>query len=254
MTNYVNCEGCGNIKAFCDCEFAGTYIKADACKRCDQRYDKCKCGPDRDKWNRNKDYQCCKKCGADTDECAWPCDCEGSPLNLKESNQMIKSDTVTVADDVKACNLPYPNPNYSPFWFPADNSNKPEISFEKNTTPHRDPKKSKGLNKLRDKCFNVAASKGWHDSEVDVDFGTRIALIHSELSEALEEYRDGCDYNEVYYKDGKEKPEGIPVELADILIRILDLCGKYDIDIQKAVKIKMKYNKTRPYRHGGKKI
>lgn len=49
------------------------------------------------------------------------------------------------------------------------------------------------------------------------------------------------------------KPEGIPIELADCIIRILDYCGKEGIDIEEAIKIKHEYNLTRPYRHGGKK-
>jgi NTP pyrophosphatase (non-canonical NTP hydrolase) len=59
-------------------------------------------------------------------------------------------------------------------------------------------------------------------------------------------------YGECNYKNSK--PEGIPAELADCIIRILDYCGKEGIDIEEAVKIKHQYNKTRPYRHGGKKI
>ena len=51
-----------------------------------------------------------------------------------------------------------------------------------------------------------------------------------------------------------EKPEGIAVELADCIIRILDYCGKEDIDVESILKLKHDYNKTRPYKHGGKKI
>ena len=46
--------------------------------------------------------------------------------------------------------------------------------------------------------------------------------------------------------------EGIAVEMADCLIRILDWCGKENIDMDKVVRIKMDYNKARAYRHGGK--
>lgn len=51
-----------------------------------------------------------------------------------------------------------------------------------------------------------------------------------------------------------EKPEGIATEFADCIIRILDYCGHEGIDIGEAIKIKHEYNKTRPYRHGGKVI
>lgn len=49
------------------------------------------------------------------------------------------------------------------------------------------------------------------------------------------------------------KPEGIPIELADVIIRVLDYCGYAGIDIDAAISQKHEYNKTRPYRHGGKK-
>lgn len=50
-----------------------------------------------------------------------------------------------------------------------------------------------------------------------------------------------------------EKPEGIAVEMADCIIRILDWCGKEGIDIDRIISTKHEYNKSRPYRHGGKK-
>ena len=50
-----------------------------------------------------------------------------------------------------------------------------------------------------------------------------------------------------------KKPEGVAVELADAIIRILDYCAFAGIDIEKALEIKHEYNKSRPYRHGGKK-
>ena len=93
-----------------------------------------------------------------------------------------------------------------------------------------------------------ARLKGWHDETRS--FGDLIALIHSELSEALEEYRNGHGVTEVYLRDGK--PEGVPVELADVMIRIGDMCGLLGIDIDEAIKLKMQYNSGRPHRHGGK--
>lgn len=48
-------------------------------------------------------------------------------------------------------------------------------------------------------------------------------------------------------------PDGIPSELADILIRVFDICGAYGVDIETAVREKMAFNARRPERHGGKR-
>lgn len=104
------------------------------------------------------------------------------------------------------------------------------------------------INQLRDEIHQNAINHGWWDEERT--FGEIIALCHSELSEALEEHRD---HKPTLYFSG-EKPEGIAVELADCIIRILDYCGHAGIDISEVIRIKHKYNKTRSYRHGGKAI
>lgn len=98
------------------------------------------------------------------------------------------------------------------------------------------------------------------------EFGTAIALIHSELSEALEEMRagnkirPGAPVPMLYYSGGGyvatgptkacTKPEGVAVELADAVIRIADLCGHLGIDLEAAIALKMEYNETRPFKHG----
>ncbi len=98
---------------------------------------------------------------------------------------------------------------------------------------------------IQKEIHSTAVDHGWWDN--DRSFGEVIALIHSELSEALEEWRQGNPH--VYEKNGK--PEGIGIEFADAIIRILDVCEVYGIDIEDCVRRKMEYNKTRPYRHGG---
>lgn len=93
------------------------------------------------------------------------------------------------------------------------------------------------INELCKEAFETAKSKGWHDTPVET--GTLLALIHSEVSEALE-------------ADRKGDSENFAEELADVCIRTFDLCGSRGIDLEKAILEKMQRNKLRSYKHGGK--
>lgn len=96
--------------------------------------------------------------------------------------------------------------------------------------------------------FRTAREHGWHDEERND--GECIALMHSELSEALEALR----------KNPLQKDEHCPaftnleVELADCVIRIMDYAGMRNLDVAGAILAKAEYNRTRPVKHGGKKF
>ena len=109
------------------------------------------------------------------------------------------------------------------------------------------------IESLIQESHQTAKSKGgWDDPDSNV--GELLALIHSEVSEALEVYRvKGKDSIGENWLDEKGKPEGFTVELADVIIRIADLCGEFELDLEKSLTTKLSYNQTRPYRHGDKK-
>ena len=120
-----------------------------------------------------------------------------------------------------------------------------------------------GLNDLASYVHEVAVHKGWWPDglETEREFPELIALMHSELSEALESWRDHED--PYFRKEVKSpptsplttvfKPEGWGVEMADCIIRILDACEYYGLNIANILKEKMFYNLTREQRHGNKK-
>ena len=103
------------------------------------------------------------------------------------------------------------------------------------------------LRSLSKSAHSTAVEKGWWDAERSIP--EQIVLMHSELSEAVEELRKP-NARPFYLKD--DKPEGWGVELADCVIRIMDTCERYNVDLQGLVELKMKYNESRSHRHGNK--
>jgi NTP pyrophosphatase (non-canonical NTP hydrolase) len=106
------------------------------------------------------------------------------------------------------------------------------------------------LNELQIDCHYLAREKGFWVEGEERNVPEMLALIHSEISEALEEYRKGSDTEEVYYRDTDGKPEGFGVELADAVIRILDLAEGLQINLADRIREKLEFNRTRPHRHG----
>lgn len=110
--------------------------------------------------------------------------------------------------------------------------------------------------RMQDEVFRLNSSKGWYDEDRSV--GDMVALLHSEVSEVLEAYRtwkfqDGTKL----VSDNAEsvrKPEGVGSEMADCLIRLLDMAKRWNVDLPAEFTRKMAYNWTRPYRHGGRHL
>lgn len=120
------------------------------------------------------------------------------------------------------------------------------------------------INGLRDLIYNNAKQKGFWDKERNI--GEALMLIVTELAEALETHRRLSSVREIDEQvkeamnqmDDDEFKEHFALivkdtfqdEMADSIIRILDLCGGMGIDIEWHIKSKMKYNTTRERLHG----
>jgi len=127
------------------------------------------------------------------------------------------------------------------------------------------PGLSYGVNDLAWEIHRAAVKKGFYEEPREC--GTRLMLVVSELSEALEADRTGrhadlaafdsdqqptprtgcdpfADKFETHVKDTFED------EIADALIRLLDYAAANDIDIERHIDLKMRYNELRPHKHG----
>ena len=124
------------------------------------------------------------------------------------------------------------------------------------------------IKKLQDTAFANAIKHGFHQKNQNI--GELLMLIVSELSEALEADRKGMYFKKTtpswleLYANRKtdddadtfdmifaeEVKDTFEDELADAVIRIADLCGYLNIDLESHIKAKMRYNESRPHKHG----
>lgn len=140
------------------------------------------------------------------------------------------------------------------------------------------------LNDLAAEIHEINEANGWHENIPDPSDAaafthwaiTQFALVMTEASEAIEEIRNGHALDEVYHSQppvppslavdfpsgadarahwaehGPKKEEGVPSEVADIIIRALHIASLAGIDIEDAVRRKLAGNRQRGRRHGGK--
>lgn len=106
-----------------------------------------------------------------------------------------------------------------------------------------------GIEELVERAYGNSQAHGfWDDTprpEVPVETrASKIALMHSELSEMLEGVRKPAQDSHCPEFTSEE------VELADLLIRAADYAGARNLRIVEAILAKMKFNESRPYKHG----
>lgn len=133
-----------------------------------------------------------------------------------------------------------------------------------------------GLRRIQQYCSDNAEAKGFHDegdrlratvaslapsdsgyavavASLRNYYGNKLMLIAGEVAEAHEELRSGHEMDDEYVNDhpGKEgKPEGVPSELADIVIRAFDLAAEAKVDLASVIEGKLAFNATRERMHG----
>ena len=110
------------------------------------------------------------------------------------------------------------------------------------------------INELANEISDIAEYKGFWDFTEDEKLliPIKLALVHDEVSEALRVHRNPYDDDSVDAVTGLTpmQEDDFTEELADIVIRVLDLAGYYDLDIGRSLVSKVEHNKGRPQRHG----
>jgi NTP pyrophosphatase (non-canonical NTP hydrolase) len=124
------------------------------------------------------------------------------------------------------------------------------------------------INKIAEQIYQNAKAKGFYEGQENgsKNIAEMLALIHSEVSEALE-----CDRNEKYFVSkynlstlmalsnkafnelfAQEVKDTFEDELADVMIRVMDLAAYKGIDLETHIAAKMRFNSLREYKHGKK--
>jgi len=108
------------------------------------------------------------------------------------------------------------------------------------------------LKDISKRCHGDAKKLGWYDSGKVKSDVESLMMVVTELAEAVEELR--VPEAQLEYKGKNGKPEGVAVELADAVIRLLDLAEFKGIDLERVILEKLDFNLTRGYRHGNKTL
>jgi hypothetical protein len=110
---------------------------------------------------------------------------------------------------------------------------------------------------IQSKISRSNEENGFHEignypPEFQVDYiAKKLLLAVGEISEAIEELRHGHDPLYRYYReDGK--PEGFPSEVADAVIRLIDIADELHLDLEDVITEKLAFNATRGEKHGRK--
>lgn len=124
------------------------------------------------------------------------------------------------------------------------------------------------ISELQKRSWSISEDKGFHEAR-DSDTVYALALIHSEVSEALEANRGGKEdlvdrlertaetdidaHSELLMEAVDEiEPDPIGEELADIAIRVADLAEEEGVNLEKEIEVKLALNEEREELHGGK--
>lgn len=101
-----------------------------------------------------------------------------------------------------------------------------------------------GIRAAQELAAKTARDAGWYKDPktgkpIKRNFGEVVALMHSELSEAVEADRKALMDDKLPHRDGRE------VEFADLIIRVLDTCAALNLDVAGAIIEKNRFNKQR---------